>query len=274
MALFTTSLNSGSNANCYYIGNGQEAVLIDAGLSCRETKKRMQRLGLPMEDVKAIFVSHEHSDHIRGLAGLAGKYQLPVYITPRTLQATKLSAGRFFHLPLLPGRPVQVGDLTVTAFPKWHDAADPQSFVVEGQGIRVGVFTDIGAPCEEVLRHFGSCHAAFLEANYDEKLLEEGTYPAFLKSRISSEHGHLSNQQALALFRVGRPAFMSHLFLAHLSQHNNCPQLVGQLFSHYAGQTEIIVASRFQETALYRIGHGAHAGQPAQVPATPQADYV
>jgi phosphoribosyl 1,2-cyclic phosphodiesterase len=162
----------------------------------------------------------------------------------------------------------------VTAFPKWHDAADPQSFVVDCQGIRIGVFTDIGAPCEEVLRHFGSCHAAYLEANYDEKLLEEGSYPAFLKSRIRGGHGHLSNQQALALFRVGKPAFMSHLFLAHLSQQNNCPQLVGQLFSEYAGQTEIIVASRFQETALYRIGHEVHVRQREPVPSTAQADCV
>jgi phosphoribosyl 1,2-cyclic phosphodiesterase len=102
MPLFITSLNSGSNGNCYYVGNEQEAVLIDAGISCRETERRMKRLGLPLDKVKAIFVSHEHSDHTKGIEVLARKYQLPVFITPLTLQRTGLPVDRF---PLLfPGR--------------------------------------------------------------------------------------------------------------------------------------------------------------------------
>src|SRR5688500_4105049 len=98
MSLFITSLNSGSNGNCYYVGNGEEAVLIDAGISCRETEKRMQRLGLSMDKVKAIFISHEHSDHIRGVPVLAAKYQLPVYGTPTTLKYCRFDmAGPFFN---------------------------------------------------------------------------------------------------------------------------------------------------------------------------------
>ncbi|KAA2239348.1 MBL fold metallo-hydrolase [Chitinophaga agrisoli] len=256
MALFITSLNSGSNGNCYYIGNDQEAVLVDAGISCRETEKRMKRLGLSMQKVKAIFVSHEHSDHIRGIPILAKKYKLPVYIT----QATMVSGGLQLHLhaqqvvSFSAYTPVEIGALTVTAFPKFHDASEPHSFIITSGGINIGVFTDIGAPCEHVVRHFQQCHAAFLEANYDEQMLEQGRYPYVLKKRIRGGQGHLSNKQALELFTSHRPAFMSHLLLAHLSQENNNPELVEAMFNAHAKGTEIVVASRYAETAVYAVG--------------------
>jgi phosphoribosyl 1,2-cyclic phosphodiesterase len=261
MALVISSLNSGSNGNCYYVGNDEEAVLIDAGISCRETEKRMKRLGLPMEAVKAIFVSHEHSDHVRGLVGLAKKYQLPVYITPRTLSRVELPLGRFPVFTFRAYEALQVGSLSVTAFPKRHDAADPHSFLVTGGEARVGIFTDIGAPCENVIEYFSQCHAAFLEANYDEAMLEGGRYPAFLKRRIRGGNGHLSNGQALALFRTCKPAYMSHLLLSHLSAENNCPQLARELFAPHAGGTEIVVASRLSETRVYRVIGSVPSGQ-------------
>ncbi|GAB2556242.1 MBL fold metallo-hydrolase [Spirosoma areae] len=253
MNLFITSLNSGSNGNCYYIGNDREAILIDAGISCRETEKRMERLGLSLDTVKAIFVSHEHSDHIRGIPNLARKYQLPVFITPGTLQNARFPL-KLFPIRALRGyEPVRVGDLCITAFPKLHDACDPHSFLITCQGTRVGVFTDIGAPCEHVIHHFSQCHAAFLEANYDEDLLENGRYPYFLKQRIRGGKGHLSNQQALDMFRMHKPAFMSHVLLSHLSKDNNCPQLAKALFTPHSDTTEVVVASRFAETPVYTI---------------------
>lgn len=253
MQLFISSLNSGSNGNCYYVGNHREAVLIDAGLSCRETETRMQRQGLSMGKVKAIFISHEHSDHIRGLEALSRKYQLPVYITPLTLQNTrrKPDAHLIHHLPS--GQEVLIGSLGVTGFAKWHDAADPHSFTVRYNDIKVGVFTDIGTPCQNLADHFAQCHAAFLEANYCEKMLKEGHYPAHLKKRISSDYGHLSNRQALAFFAEYRPVFMSHLILGHLSRENNNPKLVKDLFTKHAKGTNIVVASRYEETPVYRI---------------------
>ncbi|MHC2993709.1 metallo-beta-lactamase [Pontibacter sp. HJ8] len=253
MQLFITSLNSGSNGNCYYIGNEQEAVLVDAGISCRETEKRMQRLGLSMRKVKAIFVSHEHSDHIRGIPVLAKKYKLPVYITSDTLYRSRMSLEGIEVLSFTGYEPVQVGGLSVTAFPKFHDAADPHSFVVEGNGVKVGVLTDIGTACEHVIRHFQQCHAAFLETNYDDDLLDQGYYPYHLKRRIRGDRGHLSNKQALELFAAYKPAFMSHVLLSHLSKDNNCPKLVKALFDTYADGTEVVVASRFEETPVYSI---------------------
>lgn len=261
MPLYITSLNSGSNGNCYYVGNEQEAVLIDAGLSCRETEARMKRLGLSLQTVKAIFVSHEHSDHILGIPQLAKKYQLPVYITSRTFQKARLSHKQF-PVRLLQGyEPVWIGDLCTTAFPKEHDACDPHSFLISCQGTNVGVFTDIGVPCDHVIHHFKQCHAAFLEANYDEDLLENGRYPYFLKQRIRGGKGHLSNRQALTLLQLHKPSFMSHVLLSHLSKDNNCPQLIREMFTPHMDRTELIVASRYVETPVYTIHATVSHGQ-------------
>lgn len=256
MSLFITSLNSGSNGNCYYIGNQDEAVLIDAGLSCRETEKRMKRLDLDIRKVKAIFISHEHGDHIRGVAVLAGKYDLPVYITPDTLRHSRLLLKPEQVLPFKSFEPVAIGNLNVIPFPKYHDAADAHSFVVEGNDVRIGVFTDIGRVCDHLNFYFRQCHAAFLEANYDETMLQNGRYPHHLKNRISSGNGHLSNHQAFELFVSGRTPQLSHLFLSHLSADNNDPDLARALFQSECCTTEIIVASRYQETRLYHILNG------------------
>ncbi|QCR22727.1 MBL fold metallo-hydrolase [Pontibacter sp. SGAir0037] len=253
MSVAITSLNSGSNGNCYYIGNQQEAVLVDVGISCLETEKRMRRLGLSMHKVKAIFVSHEHSDHIKGVPVLARKYKIPVYITADTLNYARLSFDKVELLSFCAYAPVQVGSFTVTAFPKFHDAADPHSFIVSCGDVTIGVFTDIGAPCDHVIQHFQTCHAVFLEANYDEKMLEQGRYPYHLKKRIRGGHGHLSNRQALNLFTGYKPAFMSHVLLSHLSKDNNSTDLVYELFNKYAEGTEVVVASRFEETPVYHI---------------------
>lgn len=253
MQLFITSLNSGSNGNCYYIGNEQEAVLIDAGISCRETERRMDRLGLSMGAVKAIFVSHEHTDHINGIPQLAKKHHLPVYITTPTLRNARLPETGITFRSLRGYEPIWIGGLCVTAFPKLHDAADPHSFVVSYQDTKVGVFTDIGAPCEHLIQHFSQCHAAFLEANYDEDMLDSGRYPYYLKNRIRGGMGHLSNQQALDLFLTHKPQFMSHVLMAHLSKENNSPQVLSDMFAPHTTNVEFVIASRYKETPVYAV---------------------
>ncbi|MEO8885470.1 MAG: MBL fold metallo-hydrolase [Mucilaginibacter sp.] len=258
MALYITSLNSGSNGNCYYVGNERDAVLIDAGISCRETETRMKRLGLSMQKVRAIFVSHEHSDHIRGVEVLSKKYSIPVYITSLTLKHGGLVLNETLVQPFNAQQAINIGAITITAFKKLHDAVEPHSFMVSADGINVGVFTDIGSVCDNVIHHFGQCHAAFLEANYDEVMLENGRYPYHLKRRIRGGYGHLSNTQALALFIDHKPDWMSHLLLAHLSKDNNCPTLVHNLFNTHARGTEVIVASRFEETPVYYITMPGH----------------
>ena len=253
MSLFISSLNSGSNGNCYYIGNQEEAVLIDAGISCRETEVRMSRLGLQMKRVKAIFISHEHSDHINGVHKLSKKHKLPVYITKATLQNGNLILNEELVNSFKAYEPIQIGKLKITAFTKFHDAIDPHSFIVSSDAVNVGIFTDIGQTCDHLIKHFAQCHAAFLESNYDEELLEAGKYPLGLKNRIRDGRGHLSNIQALELFKQYKSPSLSHLILSHLSKNNNSPKIVKDLFEKHAGNTEIVIAPRNEETPLYHI---------------------
>lgn len=252
MSLYISSLNSGSNGNCYYVGSNTDAVLIDVGISCRETEKRMKLAGLDMKKVRAIFVSHEHGDHIKGVSTLANKYQLPVYITELTAKHGPILI-RHLSKQFSANENITIGNLTVTPFIKYHDANDPHSFTISCNDITVGVFTDIGRTCDQLIYHFQKCHAAFLESNYDEEMLENGRYPFHLKNRIRGGHGHLSNREALELFINHRPAFMSHLLLSHLSKENNSPELAASLFSKHAGNTSIIVASRYKATDVFHI---------------------
>lgn len=251
--LYTCALASGSNGNCYYVGNESEAVLIDVGISCRELERRMLRNGLSMDKVKAIFISHEHTDHIKGLAVVANKFQLPVFITEKTLHRCRLAVpGRLIYL-LQPEQVVEVGDLKVQTFSKYHDAVDPQSFVVSMGDKNVGVFTDIGRVCDQLIYHFKRCDIAFLETNYEEEMLDNGRYPYYLKRRIKGGYGHLSNAQALDLFLAHRAPQLQLLYLCHLSRDNNDPSLVQQLFYQHAGETKIVLAGRDSETAVYAL---------------------
>ena len=264
MALQVASLNSGSNGNCYYIGNRNEAVLIDAGISCREIEKRMKRLELSMKKVRAVFITHEHNDHINGLHRLVKRHQLPVYVTHAARRNALLAWTESVGLHFEAYEPVTIGGLSITAVPKFHDASDPYSFVVEHEGIRVGIFTDMGRVCHHLIKAFKTCHAAFLESNYDEDMLETGGYPLHLKDRIRGGFGHISNKQALQLFMEHRPPFLSHLFLSHLSKNNNRPELVEKMFNEVAGPTRIMIASRFGESDVFHVD--GQSGQPLRTP--------
>jgi len=265
MSVFITALNSGSNANCYYIGNNNEAVLIDAGLSCRETEKRMKLLGLPMEKVKALFVSHEHSDHITGIPGLSKKYRLPVYITEATFSNSNIPLDPALMRSFSPAKAVSIGELSVLPFQKRHDAKDPHSFMVSGHGVNIGIITDIGHACKRVIKYFSQCQAVFLESNYCDDMLSNGNYPYHLKRRISSDEGHLSNTQALELFLNYRSSDLSLLILSHLSKNNNKPELVNTLFTQHAGTTKIVVASRYEATPVFCIEGTKTAALPATI---------
>lgn len=255
MGLQFASINSGSNGNAYYIGNSSAAVLVDAGISCREMEGRMLSLGLDIKKVKALFISHEHTDHIKGVDVLAKKYALPVYISKGTYQKSrlKLPATQINHIS--GNDSVQIENLDIKVFSKKHDASEPQSFTIQYNKVTVGVFTDIGIACPNVIAHFKTCHAAFLESNYDEDMLHNGRYPFILKQRISGGYGHLSNKQALEIFLQHRPSFMSHLLLSHLSKENNDPAIVEALFAPHCLHTKIVVASRYQASELFYVGN-------------------
>lgn len=259
MSLYTASLNSGSNGNCYYISNGNDAVLIDAGLSCRETEVRMSKMGLNIAKIRAIFITHEHADHIKGAQLLSSRHKIPVYLNHKTHYKSHLKFKPELYHRIEPGVTIDVNGLSVTGFNKVHDAIDPYSFVIAYNGITVGVFTDIGAVCDNLTHYMRQCHAAFLESNYDEEMLERGRYPLHLKTRIRGGFGHLSNKQALDFFLAHRPAHMTHLFLAHMSRDNNDPSLALSLFNAHAGSVNVSVASRDGHGEVFHITADAMA---------------
>jgi phosphoribosyl 1,2-cyclic phosphodiesterase len=178
---------------------------------------------------------------------------LPVFITPKTLHNSALKLNPSLVNSFSPNQTIQIGELSVNPFSKRHDASDAHSFTVSGNGVTIGILTDIGSVCEQVVNNFKQCNAVFLEANYDENMLEEGHYPYFLKNRIRGGHGHLSNQQALELFLNHKHPNLSHLILAHLSKDNNSPEKVETLFKKHAGTTEVVVASRDEESSVFQI---------------------
>ncbi|MEY3405257.1 MAG: hypothetical protein RL161_687 [Bacteroidota bacterium] len=237
-------LNSGSNGNVYYFGKAHESILVDAGLSCKEIEKRFIDLNLDITTVKAIFITHEHSDHIFGLKTFVKKYKTPVYISEKTLKSARLDVPidliRFFQSH----DQVNIGGFQITAYPTQHDAVDPHGFFISHSGRSAGIFNDIGSACDQVKHYFSKCQAAFLECNYDDLLLENGPYPHHLKERIRGAYGHLSNLDALSLFKNYRSKDLSHLFASHLSAENNDPLKVKELFEKEQTAVQILIAGR------------------------------
>jgi phosphoribosyl 1,2-cyclic phosphodiesterase len=247
------AIASGSNGNCYYIGNEESAILVDAGISRKQILLRMEERGLNAQKLKGIFISHEHSDHLRGARVLGKRLQVPVYMTTRTYYGAynnlRPEHPRFFE----PGDPVQVGGFTIHSFLKNHDAAEPCSFRIEYRGLHVGVFTDIGECCNNVSSHLHQCHALFLETNYDEKMLWDGPYPWFLKKRIASGNGHLSNAQAFEMLETFAGDHLQCVFLSHLSKENNSPEIAYKTIEPLSSRFQVRLTSRYEAGEVYQI---------------------
>lgn len=252
------AIASGSNGNCYYLENDDDAILIDAGISAKQIVARMANLGLSMSKVRGVFISHEHTDHVRGIDVLSRKYSVPVFMTQKTYmkygKIIKDSLLNFF----LPGTEVKFGKIHVKPFLKSHDAAEPCSFSVSSEGSSVAVMTDIGLKCSNVIYHMQNADAVFLESNYDDDMLQTGYYPAFLKARISSDVGHLSNTQAALIALEHASSRLKHVFLSHLSENNNTPELALYTFNSVISQRndlnpELILTSRHKESRLVSL---------------------
>jgi len=247
------ALASGSNGNCYYIGNGEEAVLVDAGLSFKQILRRLEAKNLDPKKIKAVFITHEHGDHVRGARVTGKKLDIPVYMTEGTFRASFRTWKPISYLPIADNLPVTVGSFKIFPILKNHDATEPTSFRVVHQDISIGVFTDIGAPCDNVKRHLQLCHALFLEANYDHMMLKEGPYPYHLKVRIDSTTGHLSNVQAFELLRENAHPELRCVFLSHLSAENNTPELALNEFKSLEDKYLIKLTDRFNAGEIYTI---------------------
>lgn len=217
-------LASGSKGNAVYIEAGDSRILVDAGLSAREIERRLGTIGADAAKLDAILVTHEHQDHTTAVGPLARRYRLPVCIHPRTHAAARIGrieAVREFDT----GSSFELRDLQVTPFPLTHDAAETVGFVVDTPTGRIGVATDLGIATRLVADCLRDCRVLVLESNHDERMLRDGPYPWHLKQRISSRHGHLSNTEAAELLGSLLWEGTDAVFLAHLSETNNDPQL-------------------------------------------------
>ncbi len=234
MRLEVAFLGSGSSGNCAVLRCGRTAVLLDAGLSLRDTARRLGARGMSLEDVSAVLLTHEHSDHVRGALDLALKKRLPVFATAGTARAAGFPGPLFADLRTVAGGGEIVlggGDLHVQVIRTPHDGEESVCYVFTGgDGRRIGIATDLGHLSREVLDALRGCEVLGLESNHDVDLLRGGPYPAFLKRRILSEVGHLSNEDAAAGLRELVGERTRHVVALHVSRHNNTFALAGRVF--------------------------------------------
>jgi len=238
------ALASGSNGNCYYVGNEQEAVIIDIGISNRQLKDRLDDAGLSLKKIKAVFITHEHSDHIKGMHSVSKKNDIAVYITKKTYEKAYKGLHSNKAIYFNTGDSISIGSINVHSFAKPHDASDPVSFRIEINGLNIAVLTDLGSVTPVVIDHLKLCDAAFLETNYDYELLMNGKYPSFLKHRVSSDIGHLSNHQAVELISTLNGSPLKTLFLSHISADNNKVDLALEIFKPFMDSIQIEPTSR------------------------------
>ena len=253
-----TAIASGSNGNCYFFENKNHAILIDAGISRKQILLRMENLGLDIGKVRAIFVTHEHTDHTRGIDVLSRTKNISIFITKKTYALSNLTIKDDLLNFFKPATELIISDIRIHPFLKSHDAAEPCSFMVTSKGKNVGIMTDMGYGCNQVVSFLKKCDALFLESNYDETMLAEGSYPYFLKERISSETGHFSNHQAGCLIRENASARLKHVFLSHLSANSNTPKLAHNTFLGLIAPRKdlninAMVTSREKESNLLRL---------------------
>lgn len=260
------SIASGSSGNCIYLGEEDGGILIDAGISCKRIVTGLERKGLSLDDIKAIFITHEHSDHISGLGPVLRKNPIPVYATADTVSAiwekTNMNniSPELFH-SIRPEEEIEAGEMLVRPFSISHDAVDPVCYTVEKQGKRAAVATDMGCFDDTIIRVLGQCDSVLIEANHDINMLQVGPYPYSLKMRILGNKGHLSNTSCADLIKEILHKDLKHLVLGHLSRENNFPQLAYRTVLDELEKTEtwgtldtrLMVASRDEPTELLKI---------------------
>ncbi|NOX09555.1 MAG: MBL fold metallo-hydrolase [Gammaproteobacteria bacterium] len=234
------SLGSGSRGNATLIESGDTLLILDCGFSVKETQRRLARLDIELDQLTAILVTHEHGDHINGVARLARKCQIPVWVSSGTrvcLPDQNIPIIREFNSH----ESFVIGGLQIQPFPVPHDAREPCQFVFSDDVLRLGVLTDVGEITRHICDCLDGCHGLLLECNYDPEMLRTGEYPPSLKKRVAGRFGHLSNEQAAGLLQQIDLQQLQHLVIAHISEKNNTPELAHQaLESMMTGMLEKI----------------------------------
>lgn len=220
------SLGSGSRGNATLVEWRDTTLMVDCGFSVRDTVARLERLGKQPQDISAILVTHEHSDHWKGVLPLARRFAIPVYLTSGCLRSREITEVDVRCEIIDSHNEFLVGDLKVIPVPVPHDAREPVQFIFESRRQRLGVLTDLGSVTPHITQQYASCDGLLLEANHDLDMLAEGPYPAFLKERVGGHWGHLNNQQAGRLLADLDGVRLRQLVVGHISEKNNAIHLV------------------------------------------------
>ena len=252
MGVSVSLLASGSRGNSAIVASARTKILLDAGISCRETFRRMKSLGEAPQSLSAILITHEHSDHVYGLSVLARKLKIPVFMTGATHQAWARAArdaqGKLPEVPELElfrsGSRFQISDIDITPFTIPHDAVDPVGFTFRAEGVKVGFATDLGRMLENVKDNLRRCDLLVIESNHDIEKLRIGPYPWSVKQRVGSPTGHLSNKKLAEFLRSDYDGYASYIVLAHLSEQNNHPEIARREAEDALGSRRTLLGNR------------------------------
>ncbi len=225
MSVRVCVLGSGSRGNSTLVATEKTRLLIDAGLSRKETYARLAAVGERTDSFDALVISHEHNDHINGLRMLALDLKVPAYISPATRDAVSWDPQFDSIVHFTPGEKFSIGDIEITPFSIPHDAVDPVAFCLEAQGLKIGLVTDLGYIPEIVKQRVRGCHCLIFESNHDLDMLKVGPYPWYVKQRVMSRHGHLSNHATAEFLSQDYDGQAQVVVLAHLSENNNHPEI-------------------------------------------------
>jgi phosphoribosyl 1,2-cyclic phosphodiesterase len=252
-----SALASGSSGNCFYVSAAGKAILIDAGISTKRIIERLNSIGKSPESIKAIFITHEHIDHIRGADVFARQFNIPVFATKKVIDGSFICSNEKLIRPMKNNSSVKIAGMEVKSFTKSHDAVDPIGFFVSFKGKNVSIITDAGHVCDSVSKHISKSDFIFLESNHDEEMLFNGPYPYHLKKLISSDIGHLSNKQAALSVLEYASSKLKGVVLSHLSSTNNTPEIAIKTFENYMKERinapEIHVSLKDAPTELFKI---------------------
>ena len=249
------SIGSGSSGNCHYIGYKDTNILVDAGLSGKRITTGLNDINVDMENIKGIFITHEHSDHIKGAGIMSRKYNIPIFANVKTWCAMKDKLGdiKDSNMKVFENdRSYSLGDLIIRPFSISHDASDAVGYNFYADNEKMSIATDIGIITDNIRRHLYKSKLVVLESNYDPSMLMMGSYPYALKKRVMSDTGHLSNEDAakfcIDLVKEGT----ERILLAHLSKENNFPELAYETSKSILAQNDIIIGQDIKLDVLLR----------------------